>query len=80
MVLLGDTDIISDTNLVFNLSRFCPDYRKKASCCLSVRPDKDETELSGLSVSLSADVCFRPDSKFTGNISEYNQYVLLTHI
>ena len=29
---------------------------KKALRCLSVRPDKDETELSGLSLSLSADV------------------------
>ena len=39
----------------------CPDFvrnfRKNAVRCLSVRPDKDETELSGFSVSLSADVC-----------------------
>ena len=33
-------------------------FYKKAVRCLSVRPDKDETELSGLSLSLSADVCF----------------------
>ena len=30
---------------------------KKAVRCLSVRPDKDETKVSGLSVSLSADGC-----------------------
>ena len=39
----------------------CPDFvrnfRKNAVRCPSVRPDKDETELSGFSVSLSADVC-----------------------
>ena len=37
-------------------SGFRPDFRKKNVLCLSVRPDKDETEISGLSVSLSADV------------------------
>ena len=48
--------------LVFLLSRFCllsgfcPDFWKTAVSGLSVRPDKDETEVSGLSVSLSADV------------------------
>ena len=40
----------------------CPysvrNFRKNAVRCLSVRPDKDKTELSGLSVSLSADVCW----------------------
>ena len=55
------------------VSGFCPDsvcldsvrcqdsvriFRKKAFRCLSVRPDKDKTELSGLSLSLSADVWF----------------------
>ena len=39
------------------LSGFCPDLRKKIVRCLSVQPDKDETELSGLSLSFSADVC-----------------------
>ena len=47
---------------------FCPhfvcldsvrNFRKNAVCCLSVRPDKDETELSGLPVSLSADVWYQ---------------------
>ena len=38
------------------LSRFCPNFRKNAVRGLSVRPGKDETELSGLSLSLSADV------------------------
>ena len=32
-------------------------YGENAVRCLSVRADKDETELSGLSLSLSADVC-----------------------
>ena len=39
----------------------CPDFvrisRKNTVRCLSVRPGKDKTELSGLSLSLSADVC-----------------------
>ena len=43
------------------LSGFCPDYRKKAARCLSVRPDKDETQLSGLSLYLSADVWIKPN-------------------
>ena len=43
----------------YPLSGFCPDFRKKSVRCLSVRPDKDKTELSGLSLSLSADVCSR---------------------
>ena len=38
----------------------CPDFvrisQKNSVRCLSVRPDKDKTELSGLSLSLSADV------------------------
>ena len=38
----------------------CPDFvrifKKNSVRCLSVRPDKDKTELSGLSLSLSADV------------------------
>ena len=38
------------------LSRFCPDFRKTAVSCPSVRPDKDKTQVSGLSVSLSVDV------------------------
>ena len=37
------------------LSRFCPEFKKTVRC-LFVRPDKDEIELSGLSLSLSADV------------------------
>ena len=41
----------------------CPDsvrnFRKNAVRFLSVWPEKDETELSGLSVSLFADVCYR---------------------
>ena len=52
----------------FCLSRFCdiisvccPGFvrilEKKDIWCLSVRLDKDEAELSGLSLSLSADVC-----------------------
>ena len=47
----------------------CPDFvrisQKNSVRCLSVRPDKDKTELSGLSLSLSADVCFsgRSDRK-----------------
>ena len=32
---------------------------EKAARCVSVRPDKDETELSWLSLSLSVDVCFQ---------------------
>ena len=39
----------------------CPDFvrifKKNSVRCLSVRPDRDKTELSGLSLSLSADVC-----------------------
>ena len=40
---------------VLSLSRFLSGISRK-SCPVSVGPDKDETELSGLSVSLSADV------------------------
>ena len=36
-------------------SRFCLDFEKNV-CGLSVRPEKDETELFGLSLSLSADI------------------------
>ena len=47
-------------NFVYLDSVRCPDsvrnFRKNAVRCLSVRPDKGETELSGLSLSLSADV------------------------
>ena len=43
----------------------CPDFvrisGKNSVRCLSVRPDKDKTELSGFSLSLSADVCFGCD-------------------
>ena len=38
------------------VSGFCPDFQKNSVRCLSVRPDKDKTELPGLSLSLSADV------------------------
>ena len=38
-------------------------FAKNPFRCLSVRPDKDETELSGLSLSLSADVCPRSSQK-----------------
>ncbi len=45
----------------------CPGFvrisRKNSVRCLSVRPDKDKTELSGLSLSLSADVWFRGPSE-----------------
>ena len=40
------------------VSGFCPDFQKNSVRCLSVRPDKDKTELSGLSLSLSADVWY----------------------
>ena len=52
---------VDSTVRVLSLSRFCPDFPeiKKAVRCLSVRPDKDETELSGLSVSFFVDVCFK---------------------
>ena len=43
------------------VSVYCPDsvriIEKKAARCLSVRPNKDEIELPGLSLSLSADIC-----------------------
>ena len=35
-----------------------PNFRKNAVRCLFVRPDKDKTELFGLSVSLFTDVCW----------------------
>ena len=38
------------------VSGFYPDFRKKNARCLSVWPEKDETELSGFSLSLPADV------------------------
>ena len=47
----------------FFLSRFCPDsFRilEKTLPHLSVRSAKEETELSELSLSLSADVCYQP--------------------
>ena len=43
---------------ILSAVRILSDFRKKAVRCLSARPDKDETELSGLSLSLSVDVCF----------------------
>jgi len=47
----------------------CPDSvrnLRKTAVCLSVRLDTDETELSGLSLSLSADVCtYNPPSART---------------
>ena len=39
------------------LSGFCPEFRKKAAHCLPVRSHKEESELSGLSLSLSTEVC-----------------------
>ena len=42
---------------VYILSGFCPEFRKKAARCLPVRSDKEESKLSGLSLSLSAEVC-----------------------
>jgi len=41
------------------LSGFCPDFTKNAVRCLSVRPNKNEKELSGHSMSLSAEVWVR---------------------
>ena len=37
--------------------RILSGFLKKAVRCRSVRPDKNETEVSGLSVSLTVDVC-----------------------
>ena len=46
----------------------CPDFvrisRKNSVRCLSVRPGKDKTELSGLSLSLSADVWYHIGSLY----------------
>ena len=68
----GDSQQTSadSTVRVLFLSRFCPDFclsdrilseiKKTLSVvCLSVCPAKDETELFGFSVSLSADVCLK---------------------
>ena len=44
--------------LILSAVRILSRFKKKAVRCLSVRPDKDETELSGLPLHLSADVCW----------------------
>ena len=66
----GKQTSADSTVRVLSVSRFCPDFPENPVRCLSavrilsgfsvrylsVRPDKDKTELSGLSLSLSADI------------------------
>ena len=48
---------------ILSAVRVLSGFLKKTLRCMSVRPDKDKTELSGLSLSLSADVCYVPEFK-----------------
>ena len=60
----------------FFLSGFCPNFSKKR-CPLYVCSDKDEIELSELSVSLSADVWFPILKKYPGRISNVSDFLVV---
>ena len=71
VVGMGETSADSAVRVrVLSLTRFCLDFPDnplrclsafrilEKSCPLFLRPNKDETELSGLSLSLSADIWY----------------------